>query len=129
MNQLVWFIQLILGSLQKSREGCILFGHLPTHILTLTLNITLNTHLVAAAHKISSRHVTTMTMNAYESVGLVHSAPIGSLPKSREGCILFGHLSTHTLMLTINVTSNTHLVAAAHKISFRHVKKHDNECL
>ncbi len=55
--------------MQKSREGCILIGRLPTYTLMLSFNISSNTHPIAAAHKISSRHVVNMTMNTYESVG------------------------------------------------------------
>ena len=37
----------------------------------LAFTVPSNTHPIAAAHKVSSGHAMNMTMNAYESVGLV----------------------------------------------------------
>ena len=56
---------------QMLSEGCILFGHLPVDTGRLTLNVPSNTHPTAAALKMSSGHAMTMTMNSYESVGLL----------------------------------------------------------
>ena len=72
MNQLVGLDSALLGGMRPD-QTC----NFATHVKAsrLTLNLPSNTHLIAAAHKISSGHAIKMTMIAYESVGLVHSAP------------------------------------------------------
>ena len=68
MNQLVWFHSALLGGMRPDQTY-----NFATNVLAsrLTLNLPSNTHPIAAAHKISSGHAINMTMNAYESGGLV----------------------------------------------------------
>ena len=96
------------------------FGHLPVQILRQTLNIPSNTHLIAASHKMSSGHVINMTMNAYESVGLVPFISYLVRSDVLGGMHSCAHLPLQTPRLTLNIPSNTHPIAAEHKISSGH---------